>query len=107
MSRCILAGEELPDGADGAEAGVPRGPAGGLAEAAAAALGVTEAALIRRGLERLGRSPDAWPPDPAAWAEARALIARRLELAVPQTGRTWTRDDVYEDRLRRATPAVP
>jgi hypothetical protein len=73
----------------------------------AAELGVTEAELIRRGLERLGHSPDAWPPDPAAWAEARALIARRLELAVPQTGRAWTREELYEDRLRRATPAAP
>jgi hypothetical protein len=73
----------------------------------AAELGVTEAELIRRGLERLGRAPDAWPPDPAAWAEARALIARRLERRAPQTGRAWTRDELYEDRLRRATSAEP
>jgi hypothetical protein len=32
----------------------------------AAELGVTEAELIRPGLDRLGHSPDAWPSDPAA-----------------------------------------
>jgi hypothetical protein len=71
----------------------------------AAELGVTEAALIRRGLDRLGRAPDAWPPDPRAWAEARAAIVRRLEMTAPQTGRAWTRDELYEDRLGRGTPA--
>jgi hypothetical protein len=71
----------------------------------AAELGVTEAELIRRGLDRLGRAPEAWPPDPGAWAEARAEIVRRLEMTAPQTGRAWTRDELYEDRLGRTPPA--
>jgi hypothetical protein len=47
---------------------------------------------------------DAWPPDPRAWAEARAVIVRRLKMTAPQTGRAWTRDELYEDRLGRGAP---
>ncbi len=72
----------------------------------AAELGVTEAELIRRSLERLGHAPGL-PPDPRAWAEARAVIVRRLHLEAPQTGRAWTREELYDDRLRRAAPSAP
>jgi hypothetical protein len=70
----------------------------------AAELGLTEAELIRRGLDGLARGGGVWPPDPGAWAEARAVIEQRRRLTVPQTGRAWTRDELYDDRLRRAAP---
>ena len=69
----------------------------------AAELGVTEAELIRRALERLGQIPGL-PPDPRAWAEARAVIVRRLGLEAPQTGRAWTREELYDERLRPVAP---
>ena len=64
-------------------------------------VGRHEAELIRRALEHLGHAPEL-PPDPRAWAEARAVIVRRLGQEVPQTGRAWTRDDAYDERLRPA-----
>jgi hypothetical protein len=59
-------------------------------------LGITEAALIRRGIELVAGSP--LPPwqDLAAWAEARALMERRKEIAAPQTGRGWSRNELYD-----------
>ena len=69
----------------------------------AAESGVTQAELIRRALEHLGRAPEL-PPDPRAWAEARAVIVRRLAQEAPQTGRAWTRDELYGERLRSAGP---
>jgi len=66
-------------------------------------LGVTEAELIRQGIEQLARSasaPDV-APDPSAWIKARRWIERRRRMKVPQTGRTWTRDELYEERLAR------
>lgn len=70
----------------------------------AAQLGVAEADLIRQGIDHLRRVPVAWPPDRQAWNEARAMIERRLARTVPQTGRAWTRDELYDDRLQRAAP---
>lgn len=69
----------------------------------ARALGVTEAELIRRGIEQLARSASASAvaPDPSAWIKARRWIERHRQMKVPQTGRTWTREDLYEERLAR------
>ena len=66
-------------------------------------LGVTEAEVIRRGIEELARSASAptFTPDPSAWIEARRWIERRRRMKVPQTGRTWTREELYEERLGR------
>ncbi len=64
-------------------------------------LGITEAELIRRGIDQVTRLPLRLPPDPRAWEEARTLIRQRMELEVPQTGRNWRRDELYDDRLDR------
>ena len=66
----------------------------------ARALRVTEAELIRRGIDQLVAAPSL-PLDPAAWEEAKAFIRQRRRLQVPQTGRDWTRDELYDERLRR------
>jgi len=65
-------------------------------------LGVSEAELIRRGIDQISRAraltiPASWE----AWEEAKALIRERMQLKVPQTGRTWRRDELYDDRLRQ------
>jgi len=54
-------------------------------------LGLTEAELVRRGIDQIAR-PGAWLPlDPKAWEEAKSVIGERMRLRVPQTGRAWTR----------------
>lgn len=74
--------------------------------------GVSEAALIRLGIDQLkaGRSlptdKSAWQKEldfisQRAWEQSRALIKKRLKMDVPQTGRGWTREELYEDRLER------
>jgi len=59
-------------------------------------LGVTESELIRRGIDQ-ATAVIKGPRDPKAWADALAFMKKRAELKVPQTGRQWTRDDLYED----------
>jgi hypothetical protein len=68
-------------------------------------LGVSEAELIRRGIEAVGRAPATWlRPDVRAWDAARSVIEQRMRLPVPQTGRAWSRDELYDERLRRPAP---
>ena len=64
-------------------------------------LGVTEAQLIRRGIDQIGLAPAGLPLDHKAWEEAKALIQKRLRISVPQTGRSWTRDELHEERFER------
>ena len=67
-------------------------------------LEVSEAELIRQGIDRvLGRVQSGFlRPDPKAWEEAHQFMLdlhRRGPLAGAK--RTWTRDDLYQDRLSR------
>jgi len=64
-------------------------------------LGVTEAELIRMAIDQLGSAPTPSHRDLKAWEEAKAFIQERMQMDVPQTGRTWTRDELYDDRLER------
>jgi len=64
-------------------------------------IGVTEAELIRRGIEYVIRGEVTMPPNLEAWEEAKAFIQERMKLDVPQTGRQWTREELYEERLGR------
>lgn len=64
-------------------------------------LGVTEAELIRRAIDQAMRVSAALPPDQQAWEEEKAFIEERMRMDVPQTGRTWTRDELYDERLER------
>jgi hypothetical protein len=64
---------------------------------ASKALGLTESELIRRGLDKATEDALKGPRDPKAWAEAMAFMRERAKIKVPQTGRTWTRDELYED----------
>ena len=60
-------------------------------------LGVTESELIRRGVDQVTEEALKGPRDPKAWAEFMAFAKERAKIKVPQTGRTWTRDELYED----------
>jgi aryl carrier-like protein len=68
-----------------------------LLKARARQLGVTEAELIRQGLDQVLDAP-AVPPEPRleAWEELMRFFRRRLRMDVPQTGRTWSRGDLYD-----------
>lgn len=64
-------------------------------------LGVAEAELIRRGIDQMSRVAMNPVPDWRAWEEAKAFMVRRMDVVVPQTGREWTREDLYDERLKR------
>ena len=64
-------------------------------------LGISEAALIRQAIDRLGADGDESPPNRQAWEEAKRVIQERMKLRVPQRERSWTREEIYEERLSR------
>jgi CO/xanthine dehydrogenase Mo-binding subunit len=68
----------------------------------AAKLGVSEAELIRRKLEQPARSGVSRPTRPEAWNDVfRYIRERASRLPDLKQERTWTREDLYEDRLGR------
>ena len=64
-------------------------------------LGVTEAELIRQGIDLLARSPVRPPFDPRAWKAVLESLEERAHLPIASQGRTWRREDLYEDRVGR------
>lgn len=64
-------------------------------------LGIPESELIRRGIDQISRVPLNLTPDLQAWEEAKAFIKQRMNIVAPQTGRDWTRDDLYDERFKR------
>ena len=64
-------------------------------------LGVPEAELIRRGIDSISRVPLTLSPDLQAWEEEKQYIRERRRLDVPQTGRAWTREELYDERHER------
>jgi hypothetical protein len=67
-------------------------------------LGVTEAELIRRGINSIVAVPRvSLPRDPDAWERELAFINSRIGMVAPQTDRRWKREDLY-DRWERHHP---
>jgi hypothetical protein len=64
-------------------------------------LGVTEAELIRSAIDTLARSPARPPFDPKAWEAVVESMDERARLPTTGEARTWTREDIYEERLGR------
>ena len=62
-------------------------------------LGVSEATLIRRGIEEVAHRSSSTVLDRRAWEEALAFMKERARMKVPQTGRSWTREELHEERL--------
>jgi hypothetical protein len=67
-------------------------------------MGVSEAALIRRGIDEVARRGPSGGFDRKAWEEELAFMKERAKMRVPQTGRSWTREELYEERLDRLSP---
>ena len=63
-------------------------------------LGVSEAELIRQYIDDGTARPSA-AERAKVWQEALAFMKERAKIRVPQTGRTWTRDELYEERFER------
>ena len=68
----------------------------------AKALGLSEAELIRRAIENLASASPSLPLDKQAWERELAFIKERAR-CLPDLGgkRTWTREQLYEERLER------
>ncbi len=67
----------------------------------AQARGVSEAELIRQAIDRQvsGGHLQSAQLDPAAWEEAyQFMVALHARGALPEQGRKWNREDVYEER---------
>ncbi len=64
-------------------------------------LGLSEAELIRRGIDQISRVRVHRCFDREAWKEAKAFIEKRMQITAPQTGRGWTREELYDERLER------
>lgn len=65
-------------------------------------LGVTEAELIRRAIDQFSKAPVAFLPDrQRTWEAAKEFMDQRGRIQVAQTGRGWTREDLYEERLEQ------
>lgn len=64
-------------------------------------MGVSEAELIRRGLDILLARAE--PPllDPQAWEEERAFIHERAKIPAQGGERAWTRGELCDERLSR------
>jgi hypothetical protein len=64
-------------------------------------LGVTEAEVIRRAIDRQMTSIRFSIRDLKAWERERAFITKRIARGHAPGGRQWKREDAYEERLMR------
>lgn len=70
----------------------------------ASELSVSEAELIRRCLGHIGRLEAAVPVDWRAWQDELAFIHTRARLQQALgSQRSWTREELYEERLQRVS----
>jgi hypothetical protein len=60
-------------------------------------LGVSEAELIRQGIDRLSNVSVGLPLDEAAWEEELAFTRERAQIPSLERPRNWTRDELYEE----------
>ena len=63
-------------------------------------LGVTEAEVIRRAIDRQMTSVRINTRDLKAWNREKAFIARRMARGYVSGVRRWKREDAYEERLK-------
>jgi hypothetical protein len=64
-------------------------------------LGITEAEVIRRAIDRQMASVRLGFRNLKAWEREKAFIARRMAKGPVPGGRRWKREDAYEKRLMR------
>jgi hypothetical protein len=59
---------------------------------------VTEAELVRRGIDQSLDASGAMRADPEAWAEVVRFIRRRMKTPARRSARRWTRGEIYDRR---------
>ncbi len=64
-------------------------------------LGITEAEVIRRAIDRQMISVRFGAKDLKAWEREKAFITKRMAKGRTSGGRQWKREDAYEERLMR------
>jgi hypothetical protein len=66
-------------------------------------LGVTESDLLRWAIDRIRSDWQSHPVSEAVWQESLAFMGERAKLAIPgePQPRTWTREDLYDERPKR------
>ena len=65
-------------------------------------LDVSEAELIRRGIDHISHTRRRLPLDQRAWQEELAFMRQRARRqGASSQGRGWTREELYEERLER------
>jgi hypothetical protein len=72
-----------------------------LLKQAAAETGMTESEIIRRAIDLWGESEGKKRRAQEAWKEVRAFIEEWMAQGPVSGGRTWTREELYEERLSR------
>ncbi len=63
-------------------------------------LGISEAELIREYIDEGVHRPSVSEREQAS-RELLAFMRERAKMRVPQTGRSWTREELYEERFER------
>ena len=64
-------------------------------------LGLSEAELIRRAIDRQTSTVPVGMRDLEAWEREKVFIAERMAAGPVSSTRRWSRDEVYEERLAR------
>jgi len=64
-------------------------------------LGLSEAEIIRRAIDRQTSTVPTGVRDLEAWEREKAFIAARMAAGPVSAKRTWHREDLYEERLAR------
>lgn len=76
-----------------------------LLKQCAAALGISEAEMIRRCLDDVQRHAASQSVDRQAWEDELVFLHTRAErLDVQPQPRTWTREDIYAERTQHFLP---
>jgi hypothetical protein len=64
-------------------------------------LRVSEAELVRWGIDEVTRGGSRFVSDDEAWQAAKRFMEKRARMKVPQRSRSWTREELYDERFDR------
>lgn|GEM_PF-7065959 len=59
-------------------------------------MGISEDELVRRAIDAMTGEPEVDSSRLDGWTRLRSEMEKRARLNVPQTGRSWTREELYD-----------